>query len=116
MVRIIFNVIRMIAVIKTGGKQYTIKEGDTIRVEKLDNVEEGKPVTFDEVLLVSKEDGSDTKVGTPTVKGATVEATVKKQGRAKKVLVQKFKAKVRYSRTQGHRQPFTEVEISKITA
>ncbi len=103
----------MIAVIKTGGKQYKIQEGDTLRIEKLD-VEEGKNVTFDQVLLVSKPDGSDIKVGTPTVDGVSVTAKVLKQGRAKKVEVRKFKAKSRYARNYGHRQPFTEIQIEKI--
>lgn len=104
----------MIAVITTGGKQYKVQEGDSIRIEKLD-VEEGKPVTFDHVLLVGKEDGSSVQVGTPMVDGAKVEATVFKHGLAKKVMVKKFKAKTRYARTYGHRQPFTEVKITKIT-
>lgn len=105
----------MLAVIKTGGKQYTVKEGDKLRVEKLD-LEEGKTVKFEEVLLVSKEDGSDAKVGTPHVSGATVEAKVIEQGRAKKVRVEKFKAKSRYHRVYGHRQPYTAIEITKISA
>ncbi len=103
----------MIAVITTGGKQYKVAEGDTLRVEKLD-VAEGKSVTFDDVLLVSKEDGSDAKIGTPTVEGAKVTAKVMKQGRAKKIEVRKFKAKSRYARNYGHRQPFTEIQIEKI--
>ena len=107
----------MIAVIQTGGKQYKIKEGDTLRVEKLgDDVAEGKTVKFDHVLLVAEEDGKNMKLGTPTVSGASVEAKVLKNGRAKKVVVKKFKAKVRYAKTYGHRQPFTEVEITKIVA
>ncbi|HLD21421.1 MAG TPA: 50S ribosomal protein L21 [Patescibacteria group bacterium] len=105
----------MIAVIKTGGKQYKVQEGDTLRVEKL-LTEEGKPVSFEDVLLIASEDGATAQIGAPTIKGAIVEATVLKQGRAKKVMVRKFKAKVRYSRTYGHRQPFTEVQITKISA
>lgn len=105
----------MLAVIKTGGKQYTVKEGDTLRVEKLE-AEEGKNITFEEVLLVGKEDGSDAKVGTPHVAGAKVEAKVLKHGRADKVDVRKFKAKSRYYKRYGHRQPFTELEITKISA
>lgn len=108
----------MLAIIKTGGKQYIVKEGDTLRVEKLstDNtpIEAGKTVKFDQVLLTASEDGSTLKAGNPTT-GGTVEATVVKQGRAKKVLVRKFRAKVRYSKTYGHRQPFTEVKITKIS-
>jgi len=110
----------MLAIIKTGGKQYIVKEGDTLRVEKLSTeripVEEGKTVTFDEVLLVAEDDGSKMKTGMPAVSKAVVEATVLKQGRAKKLIVRKFRAKVRYSKTYGHRQPFTEIKISKIAA
>ncbi len=107
----------MIAVIQTGGKQYLVKEGETLRVEKLEEAEEGKSFVFDSVLLVGKEDGSDVKVGTPTVEGASVSAKVlTADGRARKVLVSKFKAKTRYAKTYGHRQHFTEVEIEKIKA
>lgn len=106
----------MIAVIKTGGKQYKVEEGDTIRVEKLDGAEEGKKVAFDQVLFLGEKDGKDVKIGAPTVSGAKVTAKVLKQGRAKKVEVKKFKAKIRYARTYGHRQPFTEVQIEKIDA
>ncbi|MFH1426170.1 MAG: 50S ribosomal protein L21 [Candidatus Kerfeldbacteria bacterium] len=106
----------MIAVIKTGGKQYKVSEGDTIRVEKMNDAEEGKSIAFDDVLFVGKEDGKTATIGTPTVKGAKVTAKVLKQGRARKVDVKKFKAKTRYSRTYGHRQPFTEVQIEKIAA
>ncbi|PIW36884.1 MAG: 50S ribosomal protein L21 [Candidatus Kerfeldbacteria bacterium CG15_BIG_FIL_POST_REV_8_21_14_020_45_12] len=103
----------MIAVISTGGKQYKVSEGGTLKIEKLE-VEEGKNISFDEVLLVSKPDGSDVKLGTPTLEGAKVTAKVLKQARAKKIEVSKFKAKSRYSKTYGHRQPYTEVEITKI--
>mgnify|MGYP003393549522 CR=1 FL=1 len=104
----------MIAVIKTGGKQYLVQEKDTIKIEKLP-VEDrkGTTVTFTEVLLVSAKDGEAT-VGTPTVKGATVEATVVSDGKYPKVDIVKFKSKVRYRRHTGHRQPFTEVKIEKI--
>lgn len=104
----------MFAVIKTGGKQYLVEEGDTLRVEKLE-AEEGKKVSFD-VLLVGESDGSAAKVGTPLVSGAKVSATVVQQGRAKKVEVAKFKAKTRYYKRAGHRQPFTEVTIESISA
>ncbi len=104
----------MIAVIKTGGKQYLVEKGDKLRVEKLPKVEEGKSVTFKEVLLVGEKGGAKTQVGSPTVKGASVEAKVLKVGRAKKVQVRKFKAKSRYTRNYGHRQPFVEVQIEKI--
>lgn len=101
----------MFAVIKTGGKQYLVSPGDKIKVEKLDT-EEGKKITFKEVLLLVNE--KDTKIGTPFVKGAKVEAKVLKQDRDKKVTILKYKPKKRYQVKKGHRQPFTEVEILKI--
>lgn len=97
----------MKAIFKTGGKQYTVKENDEIFVEKLD-VEPGKKVVFDEVLYV------DGKVGTPTVKGAKVTAEVLKQGKKKKITVFRYKAKKKYRRTYGHRQPYTKLVIKKI--
>lgn len=105
----------MIAVIKTGGKQYLVKKGDKLRVEKIAKVEEGKNVTFEEVLMVGEASGAKSQVGTPVVKGAKVEAKVLEQGRARKIEVRKFKAKSRYARNYGHRQPYTEVEILSIT-
>jgi large subunit ribosomal protein L21 len=98
----------MQAVIKTGGKQYLVKEGDKLKVEKLE-VKADASVSFPEVLLV------DDKIGTPFVKGAKVEGKVLEQGRAKKVHILKFKRKNRYKVNKGHRQPFTEVEITKIS-
>ena len=103
-----------IAVIQTGGKQYLVKAGDTLRVEKLE-VKEGDVLTFD-VLLVADETGKDAKVGTPTVKGSSVSATVVSHGRAVKVDVIKFKPKIRYKRKAGHRQPYTELKIDSIKA
>ena len=103
----------MYAVIATGGKQYKVSEGDVVFFEKLD-AEEGKTVSFDNVVLVS--DGKDVKIGTPYVKGAKVEGTVVAHGKGNKILVYKYKAKKNYRRTQGHRQPFTKVEITKIVA
>ncbi|MCK9218142.1 MAG: 50S ribosomal protein L21 [Firmicutes bacterium] len=103
----------MYAIIKTGGKQYRVSEGDTIRVEKLLQ-EEGDIVSFDEVLMV--EDAGDIKVGSPNLEGVTVDGTVLKQGKAKKIIVFKFKPKKNYRRKQGHRQPFTQVRIDKINA
>ena len=102
----------MYAVIETCGKQYKVSEGDVVFVEKL-NVNEGDKVTFDKVLLIS--DGDKVKVGTPTVKNAKVEATVVEHGKAKKVLVYKYKAKKNERKTQGHRQPFTKIKIEKIS-
>ena len=101
----------MYAIIATGGKQYTVAEGDEIFVEKL-GLNEGDSVTFDQVLLVN--DGK-VKVGTPTVAGATVTGTVLKEGRAKKVVVYKYKAKKGYHKKNGNRQPYTKVKIDKIT-
>ena len=102
----------MYAVIETGGKQYKVNEGDFIYVEKLD-VEDGAAVTFDKVLLVG---GETVKVGAPYVKGATVTATVEKQGKARKIIVFKYKPKTTYHKKQGHRQPYTRVKIESITA
>jgi len=103
----------MFAVIKTGGKQYKVKEGDKLKVEKLE-AEEGSIVDFDEVLLVSDENGEDLKIGAPRVEGAKVTAKVLEQGRAKKIDVIKYKRKIRYRKKYGHRQHFTEVQIEKI--
>lgn len=103
----------MYAVIETGGKQYKVSEGDVIFVEKLD-VEEGAEVTFDKVLMAGE--GSDVKVGAPTVDGASVKATVLKNGKAKKVVVFKMKRKKNYRRKKGHRQPFTKVQITAVNA
>lgn len=100
----------MIAVIETGGKQYLVKTGDVIKIEKL-LAKEGEKVSFDKVLLTAKDDGSDVKLGNPYLSLA-VEATVEKQGRAKKIRVEKFKRKVRYHKVYGHRQPFTQVKIA----
>ncbi len=102
----------MKAIIVTGGKQYTVSEGDTIYVEKLD-AEDNKSYTFDTVLAII--DGVATKIGSPNVKGAKVEAKVIKTGKAKKVNVLKFKAKKGYCRRQGHRQPYTKLQVLKIS-
>ena len=100
----------MYAIIATGGKQYKVSEGDIITIEKL-GVEAGEKVTFDQVLVVG---GDDLKVGDPTVAGATDEASVVKEGRAKKVIVYKYKRKTGYHKKNGHRQAFTQVKIEKI--
>ena len=100
----------MIAVIETGGKQYLVKSGDTITIEKIP-AEAGEKINFDKVLLTANDDGSDTKVGTPYLSGVTVAAVCKKQGRDKKILVVKYKRKVRYRRAHGHRQHQTTVTI-----
>jgi large subunit ribosomal protein L21 len=101
----------MYAVIETGGKQYRVQEGDTLFVEKLD-AEEGQSVSFDKVLILSNE--GELSVGSPYVEGAKVEANVLAQGKAKKIIVFKYKAKKNYKKKQGHRQPFTKVKIEKI--
>lgn len=103
----------MIAIIATGGKQYIVKEGMELKVEKLD-LEEGKTIDFS-AMLISDEEGNDVKVGTPEVAGAKVTATVLEQGRGKKINIIKYKPKVRYRRKNGHRQPFTNLQINKIT-
>ena len=103
----------MFAVIETGGKQYLIKTGETLKVEKLD-AEPGKDVVFDNVLLLAKDDGSDVKIGTPYLDGVSIAATVEEQGKAKKIRVVKFKRKVRYKRVIGHRQHFTKVKVKEV--
>jgi large subunit ribosomal protein L21 len=102
----------MYAIIETGGKQIKVQEGQEIFIEKLD-VEAGGTVTFGKVLMVG---GENVKVGSPVVEGATVTAKVEKNGRGKKVIVYKMKAKKNYHRKQGHRQPYTKVVIEKINA
>ena len=103
----------MYAVLTTGGKQYKVSEGDVIYVEKL-NVEVDSTVELTEVLAVSN--GESLKVGTPVVEGAKVVAKVVAQGKAKKVVVFKYKAKKDYRRKNGHRQPYTKLVIEKIEA
>ena len=97
----------MKAVIETGGKQYYVEEGTVLYIEKLE-AEAGEKVKFDKVLMVNG------AVGTPTVAGAYVEAEVVKNGKGKKIIVYKYNAKKNYHRTQGHRQPYTKVEVKKI--
>ena len=101
----------MYAIIESCGKQYKVSEGDVVFFEKLD-VEEGKMVTFDHVVLVSND--KKVEVGSPYVKGVKVEGKVVAHGKHKKILVYKYKAKKNYRRTQGHRQPYTKVEITKV--
>ena len=101
----------MYAVIRTGGKQYKVEEGDILRVEKIE-AEKGDKVTFDDVLLVG---GDDYAIGSPTVKGAQVSASVVRQFRDKKIIVFKMKRRKRYRKTQGHRQYLTEVRITQIS-
>jgi len=101
----------MYAVVETGGKQYRVEEGRTLKVERL-QAEPGASVTLDKVLLVA--DGSTAKVGSPVVEGARVTATVVGHGKAKKIIVMKYKSKVHYRRKRGHRQHFTTLRIEKI--
>jgi len=100
------------AVFRTGGKQYRARQGDRLRIERL-NAAVGDPVAFDEVLLVGE--GSNVKVGAPLVEGGKVEAKVVSQGRDDKITIIKFKRRAHYKRVKGHRQPFTEVEITGIS-
>jgi len=102
----------MYAVVETGGKQVKVSEGSVIYVEKLD-VEAGQTFTFDKVLMVG---GEDLRIGNPYVEGVTVEATVDKQGKQKKIIVFKMKPKKKYRRKQGHRQPYTKLTVTKINA
>ncbi|MFZ1325312.1 MAG: 50S ribosomal protein L21 [Candidatus Contendobacter sp.] len=102
----------MYAVIKTGGKQYRVAEGQTLKVEKLE-AEEGATVEFDQVLMIA--DGEHIQLGTPIVAGARVSATVKSQGRGPKVLIVKFRRRKHYRKTQGHRQSYTELRIGGIS-
>ena len=103
----------MYAIIETGGKQYRVQEGDVLFIEKL-NVEAGDAVDFDKVLAVSN--GEELTIGSPIVEGAKVSATVEKNGKGKKVIIFKYKAKKDYRKKQGHRQPYTKVVINKINA
>ena len=102
----------MYAVIKTGGKQYRVTQGETLRVETL-AASEGDSVEFDHVLMVGE--GEDVKIGTPLVDGGKVTATVKSHGRAKKVEIIKFRRRKHHMKKMGHRQNYTEVEITGIT-
>lgn len=98
----------LIAVIETGGKQYLIVPGQTLRIEKLP-IEEGKEVIFDKILLTSQ--GGKTVIGTPYIEGATISATVEMQGRARKIRIMRYHSKTRTRRRKGHRQPFTQVKL-----
>ncbi len=103
----------MYAVISTGGKQYKLAQGDVCRVEKLD-AEEGASVEIDKVLMIA--DGDNINIGTPFVDGGKVTATVKSHGRAKKVEIMKFKRRKHHQKKTGHRQYYTEIEVTAISA
>ena len=103
----------MYAVIKTGGKQYKVEAGATLKVEKLLG-DVGSKVVIDKVLMIN--DGDNTTIGAPLVAGATVSATVLSHGRADKVMIFKFRRRKHYRKTQGHRQSFTEIQIDEILA
>ncbi|OOB76926.1 MAG: 50S ribosomal protein L21 [Epulopiscium sp. Nuni2H_MBin003] len=103
----------MYAIIQTGGKQYKVEEGSIIKVEKLDVVA-GDAISFDNVLAVSKDD--TLTFGNPVINGAVVKAEVLEQGKEKKIIVFKYKPKKSYKRKKGHRQPFTRIKITSITA
>ena len=100
-----------LAVIKTGGKQYIVSSGDKIKIEKIDG-EEGKEIKFSEVLLVEKD--KTLTIGEPLVKDAKVSGKILRQDKAKKIIIFKYKAKKRYKKKTGHRQEFTEIEITEI--
>jgi large subunit ribosomal protein L21 len=101
----------MYAVIASGGKQYRVSQGDSFRVEKLEGAV-GTKVVFDQVLMLGE--GEASKVGTPTVKGAKVEAEITDQDRARKIVVFKFKQRIKYRKKYGHRQPYTELKVTSI--
>ncbi|MGB0590773.1 MAG: 50S ribosomal protein L21 [Myxococcota bacterium] len=102
----------MYAVIRTGGKQYRVAQGDTLEIETISG-EPGAAITFDDVLLVG--DDGETRIGTPTVEGATVSGTIVNHGKGRKVIVFKFRRRKNYKRKNGHRQNFTRVRIDGIT-
>ena len=106
------NLLNGYAIVQTGGKQYRVREGDTIRVESLAG-DEGDKVEFKEVRMVSR--NGDVTLGTPTVSGAKVTAEVMSHGRGRKVIVFKYKAKTRYRRRRGHRQPYTDLRVTGIS-
>ncbi len=99
------------AIIRTGGKQYKVSEGDTLKIEKLAHKE--GDITFDEVLLVAND--QDVKIGAPFVSGAKVSAKVLNEGKAEKKMVFRYKSKTRQHKKKGHRQPYTEVQVTKIS-
>jgi len=103
----------MFAVIQTGGKQYLVKDGDLLKVEKLE-VEVGKEVVFDEVLMLANEDGTDVQIGKPFLEGVSIVAMCEEQGKNRTVRVVKYKRKIRYKKVHGHRQRFTKVKVAEV--
>ena len=103
----------MYAIVATGGKQYKVREGEVLRIEKIPG-EVGSPVSFDQVLMVG--DGESISIGRPSLEGAAVTARIVEQGKANKLIVFKYKRRKRYRRKQGHRQSYTAVKIDAITA
>jgi large subunit ribosomal protein L21 len=101
------------AIVETGGKQYKIAEGDIFTIEKLKNHKAGDSVVFDKILVI--DDGTTTKVGTPYIEGATITVDLLEEGKGKKIHIMKYKAKSRYKRRLGHRQPFAKVAVKNIT-
>jgi len=100
----------MLAVIETGGKQYLVKTGEVLKIEKLP-VTEGDKFTFDKVLLTANDDGSDVKIGIPYLEGVAIDATLEKQGKYRTLRVEKFKRKVRYHKVHGQRQRYSQVKV-----
>lgn len=103
----------MFAVIETGGKQYLVETGTTMKIDKLP-AEKGQEVVFDKVLMLANDDGTDVKLGTPYLDGVSIGGSVEEQGRDRKIRVVKFKRKVRYTRARGHRQHYSKVSIKKV--
>ncbi|HPA25940.1 MAG TPA: 50S ribosomal protein L21 [bacterium] len=103
-----------LAVIKTGGKQYLVKEGTVLKIEKLIG-EVGSTIKFNEILMLADEKTSEVKIGKPLIDGAEVAAKILEQGRAKKIKVVHYKPKTRQHKVYGHRQPFTKIQIEKIS-
>lgn len=101
----------MYAVIQSGGKQYRVTKGDTIKVEKID-ADQGATIDFEKILMVGE--GNDTKIGGPFVDGSKVTAVIKSHGRSKKIKIVKFRRRKHYQKIQGHRQSYTELEITEI--
>lgn len=104
----------MLAVIKTGGKQYKVKVGDIVKIEKIKGKKEGDSIEFDQILMVSQEKARALKLGNPLIKEAKVLAKILEQGRGRKVRIEKYKPKTRYHKVRGHRQEYMKVKIEKI--